>query len=211
GRAYGDWSGGWSSDGRGLGAGLPREQQRQRDADRVAADRRCDRAAQTGLRRHVPDDREDESDRAHLRPPERQVPRLPQRVTLEVAGAVRPERPGDLLPRALGEQRALDRQHDEGSDPDLDPAGIPRPQVGRHVGAGAEEAEDRNRKNAADLRRDATPGCRVRERTCSAELEGADGENGGRAGANQQRDQVYVEHDVVGVQKSLPRTLTPAP
>jgi len=120
-------------------------------------------------------------------------------VLAERPRAVLAERVLQLLARALGDHRALNRQDHEGRNPDLDPAGAPGPDVARHVRAGTEEAEDRDREDTAGLAGDASPRHRLDELTRPTELEEADDEDGSRADADEEREQVDVQDVVIGV------------
>src|SRR5262249_16336072 len=79
----------------------------------------------------------------------------------------------------------------------VDPPRAPRPEIGRHVRTGREEAEDRNGECACDLARDHAPRDCLLERRRVAELERAEKEDRPGAEPEQHREEMDVENDVV--------------
>ena len=106
----------------------------------------------------------------------------------------------ELMPSPLADPSPLGQQDDESADRDVDPARAPRPDVARHVGARAEEPEDRDGEELPDLAGRRPPRHCFLERARCAELKQADEEHRACADADEERDQMDVEDVVVRVQ-----------
>src|SRR2546430_1354816 len=184
--------------------GCPREPQRSSGADGVGDDEGGDSARGPRLLRHVPDDPEHKGNVRELGDPKARVPRHSPRVLAERTRAVFLQCRRELVRRPLCNDRSLERHHREAGDRRGDPAGVPRPEVRRHVRTGGEQPEDRDREGSAGLARDSSPRDRVGKRLRAAELEDAYKENRGRPDPDEEREQVQVENHVVRVQKNDP-------
>src|SRR6185437_10309615 len=147
---------------------------------------------------------EHERDVCELGDPKARMPRHSPRVLAERAGAVFLQCLPELVGGPLGNDGPLERHHRKADDRDVDPAGVPRPDVRRHVRTGGEQPDDRDRECAADLARDSPPRDRIRERLRAAELEDTYEENRGRPDSDEEREQVQVQNHVVRVQRNDP-------
>jgi hypothetical protein len=126
------------------------------------------------------------------------------RMLAERTGSVLLQCRRELVRGPLRNDGSLESHHCEARNRHGDPAGVPRPDVRRHVRTGGEEPKDRDRERSADLARDSPPRDRVRKRLRAAELEDAYEKNRGRPDPDEEREQVQVENHVVRLQRKCP-------
>src|SRR5207253_545042 len=100
---------------------------------------------------------------------------------------------------AAADERPLERADCEPDDRDDDPARAPRPDVRRHVGAGAEEAQNGNREGLLGLACNCAPRPRLGESLCRPQVKEAESQDGGRPDADPERDDVQEENGAVCV------------
>ena len=100
-----------------------------------------------------------------------------------------------------GDAGALDDEQHEHDDRDVDPAHVPGPDLARHVRTRAEEAKDGDREYTLRLPGEHPPREGVGDGLGAPQLEEADHDDRGGAEADQKRDEVYVQQDVIGVHR----------